>query len=330
MFRVCSHLQGQPEEVFNTIRKEELRFVVGDMTSLLSAIPHVIIMSAEFFIGITVNGFLIIISCNELIKSRKLTPIELLLMCIGGSRFGLQMVLMVQSFFSVFFPLFYQEKIFGATLMFFWMFFSSVSLWFATCLSIFYCFKLIGFTQSYLLWLKFRIPTLMPWLLLGSLLASVGTAVLCIEVDYPRSIPDGVLGNVTLTGFKFTLTNQVLLVNLALIFPLAVFVMCTCMLVISLWKHTHRMQNGSRRFRGVSTEVHINALRTVLTFFLFFISYFGAFMANMTFTFPYRTQHFFVLKDIMAAYPSGHSVIIILSNSKFQQQFRRLLCLRRN
>ncbi|XP_028380935.1 taste receptor type 2 member 7-like [Phyllostomus discolor] len=301
------------------------------MTFSLSAIPHVIIMSAEFFTGITVNGFLIIISCNELIKSRKLTPMQLLLICIGGSRFGLQIVLMVQSFFSVFFPLFYWEKIHGATLMFLWMFFNSVSLWFATCLSVFYCSKLIGFTQSYFLWLKFRIPKSMPWLLLGSLLASMGTAALCIEVDYSGNTDDGVLRNVTHTGSKLKLkhTNDVLLVNLALIFPLAVFVVCTFLLLISLCKHARRMQDGSRGFRGVSTEVHINALRTVLTFFLFFISYFGAFMANLTFNFPYRAQHF-VVKDIMAAYPSGHSVVIILSNSKFQQQFRRLLCLKKN
>ncbi|XP_036902381.1 taste receptor type 2 member 7-like [Sturnira hondurensis] len=297
----------------------------------LSAIPHVIIMLAEFFTGITVNGFLIIISCNELIKSRKLTPMQLLLTCIGGSRFGLQMVLMVQSFFSVFSPLFYQEKIHGATLMFLWMFFNSASLWFATCLSLFYCFKLIGFTRSYFLWLKFRIPKLMPWLLLGSLLASVGTAALCIQVEYRQNPEDGVLRNVTGTGCKLKLkhTNEVLLVNLVLIFPLAVFMVCTCMLLVSLCQHARRMQEGSRGLGGVNAEVHINALRMVLTFFLLFISYFGAFIANLTFTFPYKKQHF-VVKDIMAAYPSGHSVIIILSNSKFQQQFRRLLCLKKN
>ncbi|XP_054420090.1 taste receptor type 2 member 7-like [Pteronotus mesoamericanus] len=302
------------------------------MTSSLSAISHVIIMSAEFITGITVNGFLIIISCNELIKSRKLTSMQLLLICIGGSRFGLQMVLMVQSFFSVFFPLIYREKIYGAILVFLWMFFSSVSLWFATCLSVFYCFKLVGFTQPYFLWLKFRIPKLMPWLLLASLLASLSTAALCIEVDYPQNIGDGDLGNSTLMLHKFKLkqTNDVLLVNLTLIFPLTIFMMCTFMLLISLWKHTHRMQNGSHGFKGVSTEVHINALRTVLTFFIFFISYFAAFMTNMTFIIPYGTQHFFVVKDIMGAYPSGHSVIIILSNSKFQQPFRRLLCLKKN
>ena len=99
----ASYLQDRLEEVWNTVHKEKLRFVVGNMISL-SVIPHVIIMSAEFITGVTVNGFLIIINCNELVKSRKLTPMQLLFICIGMSRFGLQTVLMVQGFFSVFFP----------------------------------------------------------------------------------------------------------------------------------------------------------------------------------------------------------------------------------
>ncbi|XP_027973182.1 taste receptor type 2 member 7-like [Eumetopias jubatus] len=303
------------------------------MASSLSAIPHVIIMSAEFITGITVNGFLIIVNCKELIKSRKLTPMQLLFICIGMSRFGLLMVLMVQSFFSVFFPFFYKVKVYGATMLFFWMFFSSVSLWFATCLSAFYCLKISGFIQSYFLWLKFRISKLMSWLLLGSFLASMSTAALGIEADYPKNIDsDDVLKNATLkrTGPKIRQINEVLLVNLALLFPLAVFVMCPFMLFISLYKHTHRMQNGSHGVRNASTEAHINALKTVITFFCFFISYFAAFMANMTFSVPYGSHCFFVLKDIMAAFPSGHSIIIILSNSKFQQSFRRLLCLKKN
>ncbi|XP_053464669.1 taste receptor type 2 member 7-like [Nycticebus coucang] len=298
------------------------------VASSFSAVLHVVIMSAEFFTGITVNGFLVIRNCNELIKSRKLMPMQTLLMCIGISRLGLQMVLMVQSFFTAFFPLLYVLKIHGATMMFLWMFFSSISVWFATCLSVFYCFKISGFTQSYFLWLKFRIPKIIPWLLLGSLLASVCTAALCIEVDYPSNRNDNALRNTTLkeTKTKIRKISEVLLVNLALLFPLAIFVICTFMLVISLYKHTHRMQNGARGLRNASTEAHINALRMVVTFFCFFISYFAAFMTNMTFTVPYESLQFFAVKDIMAAYPSGHSVVIILSNSKFQQPFRRILC----
>lgn len=87
--------------------------------------------------------------------------------------------------------------------------------------------------------------------------------------------------------------------------------MWTFKLSISLYKHTHQMQNRFHGFRNANTEAHINALKTVIIFFCSFISYFAAFMANMTFNIPYGSQCFFVVKDIMAAFPSGHSVIII-------------------
>ncbi|XP_058534263.1 taste receptor type 2 member 9-like [Ochotona princeps] len=292
------------------------------------AILHLIIMSAEFLTGITANGFLIIMNCNELIKCRKLIPMQILLTCIGMARFGLQVVLMVQTSLSLFCPVFYKEKVYGAMLVACWTFFSSLSFWFAACLSVFYCLKISGFPWSCFFWLKFRISQVILWLLLGSLLASASIAVLSAEVFFSTSSKDDVLRNTTAgkTQLKVRKISEILLVNLALLLPLGIFVLCIYMLFMSLSKHVQRLSHG---FRSVSTEAHVNALRMVITFFCFFITYFAAFMTNLTFLIPYGSQWFFVMKDIMAAYPSGHSVIIICSNSKLQQPFRRILCLRR-
>ena len=114
-------------------------------------------------------------------------------------------------------------------MLLFWMFFSSVSLWFATCLSLFYCLKVTGFTQCCFLWLKVRISKLMPWMLLGSLLTSMNIAALCVKVDYPKIVDIDVLGNATAKRIKLNTKqiNEVLLVNLALLFPLTIFIICT-------------------------------------------------------------------------------------------------------
>nr|ALG92808.1 taste receptor type 2 member 18 [Nannospalax galili]ALG92824.1 taste receptor type 2 member 18 [Nannospalax galili]ALG92830.1 taste receptor type 2 member 18 [Nannospalax galili]ALG92832.1 taste receptor type 2 member 18 [Nannospalax galili]ALG92834.1 taste receptor type 2 member 18 [Nannospalax galili] len=288
-----------------------------------------IIMTAEFFIGITVNGFLIIVNCYDLVKSRKILLLQILLICTGLSRFGLQMMLMTQSFFSVFFPFAYETNIYGPKMMFLWMFFSSVGLWFATCLSVFYCLKVSNFTQHWFLWLKFRISKCIFWLLLGSLLASVGTATVCIKVGLPLIEDSYVLRNPAVNVSKVNLlkNDELLLVNLTLVLPLSVFVMCTSMLCISLYKHKYQVQNRLHEFSNARTEAHMNALKMVTTFFCFFISYFAAFMANMTFRIPYRSHRFFVVKEVMAAYPAGHSIIIILSNSKLKDSFRTMICL---
>ena len=67
----------------------------------------------------------------------------------------------------------------------------------------------------------------MPWLLLGSLLTSVSIAALCVKVDYPKNVDIDVLRDAMLkrTKLKTKQINEVLLVNLALIFPLAISVM---------------------------------------------------------------------------------------------------------
>ncbi|KAM6151910.1 taste receptor type 2 member 2-like [Erethizon dorsatum] len=212
-------------------------------------------------------------------------------------------------------------------MMFIWMLFSSISFWFTTCLSVFYCLKISGFTQSCFLWLKFRISKLLLWLLLGSVLASLSTAAACIGLRVPNKLFTNATGEKTVVDAQYT--YGFLLLNLTLLLPLAVFAICTSMLFISLYKHTHRMENGPHCSSNAKKEAHINALKTVVSFFCFFISYFAAFMVNMTFRIPFRTYQFFAMKEIMAAFPSGHSIIIILSNSKFQQSFRRILCLKK-
>lgn len=234
-------------------------------------------------------------------------------------------------FFSVFFPVFYLTKIYDAAMIFLQIFFFlALSVSDLSPAFLYFTVKISGFTQFYFVWLKFRISVLMPWLPLGRLLTFMSPAALCLDIDYPKNEEDDVLRNAMLTTkIKVRPINEVLLVSLTLTFPLAIFAMCTFMLLISLQNHMLRMQNGFG-FRNASTDVHTNALRTMVEFFFFFISYFATFITNTTFTIPERSQCFFVVKDVMAAHPSGHSVIIILSSSKFRQPLRKLLCLKKN
>ncbi|XP_059580169.1 taste receptor type 2 member 1-like [Alligator mississippiensis] len=58
-----------------------------------------------------------------------------------------------------------------------WMYLSTLSLWFATWLAVFYCVKITSFNQPLFLWLKLRFSGLLPWLILGSLLVSLATSL---------------------------------------------------------------------------------------------------------------------------------------------------------
>ncbi|XP_044534778.1 taste receptor type 2 member 1-like [Gracilinanus agilis] len=316
-----------PESPQKGLHQERLGFLGGSMISLAETC-YATVLIALFIIGAIGNGFLVVVNSNKLIRDKRLIGIELLLLCLGMSRLGLQILLTFQGLISVFFGKIYLQNVYGPLFLFIWMFLNSSSLWFATCLGIFYCLKISDFTHPSFLWLKFRVFKLMPWMLLGSLLASVVIAVLCAcMLDYSTVSNTDWPKNVSQAGAhsESVIINDVLLVNFVLVFPLGLFVMCTAMLFVSLYSHTHRMQTRSLDLGNPNTEAHINALRTVITFFCFFISYFAALMVNLTFTVPFKSHWFFFLKSVMAAYPSGHSVIIILGNSQYRQSFGRIL-----
>ncbi|XP_043823403.1 taste receptor type 2 member 8-like [Dromiciops gliroides] len=304
--------------------QERLGFLVGNMTCL-SEFAHTIVLTALFIIGIIGNGFLVVVNVSKLIQKKRMISIELLLTCLGMSRLGLQILLTLQGVLSIFFANVYLRNIYGSLFLFIWMFLNSSSVWFATCLSIFYCLKISGFTHPSFLWLKFRVSRGMPWMLLGSLLASVVTAILCAcTLDYSlESWPSNT--SLDSSDPEKVVVSDVFLVNLILMLPLGLFVVCSATLLASLYSHTQRVQSSSSTLGSPSTEAHIKALRTVTTFICFFLSYFAALMVNLTFMVPFRSFWFFFVKDVMAAYPSGHSVIIILGNSKYQQPFRRIL-----
>ncbi|XP_051857667.1 taste receptor type 2 member 3-like [Antechinus flavipes] len=294
----------------------------------LAEIFHITVLTALLILGIIGNGFLVVVNVRKLIQNKRMLSIELLLTCLGMSRFSLQILLTFQGIVSIFFVPFYRQNVYGSQYLFTWMFLNSSSVWFATCLGIFYCLKISGFSHPYFLWLKFRVSKLMPWLLLGSVLVSGITGILCAHVfDYSTVSYVDWYNNASLASpdSERRKSNNVLVINLVLIFPLGLFVTCTVMLLISLYSHTHRMQTRSSASSNPSTEAHLNALRTVITFFCFSISYFAALMVNLTHRMPVRSIWFFFLKDVMAAYPSGHSVFIILGNSKYQQSFRKIL-----
>ncbi|XP_004641417.2 taste receptor type 2 member 1-like [Octodon degus] len=303
------------------IRRRSLRPSAGDTMvphseherAFLRCLSSVIIVTAEFLAGITANAFLFVMSCNDCIIVRKPAPLQILLICTALSRLGLQIVLLTHSLVAVFFPCDYEEFIYRVKMMFIGLLFSSTSSWFTACLSVFYCLKITVFTQSCFLWLKVRVAKPMLWLLLGGVLASLSSAAICIGLR----VPVKVFGNASeeQTEVEVQDTDGFLLLNLTLIIPLAVFTICISMLFISLYKHTRRMQRSPPGPSNVKKEAHINALKTAVSFFCFFLSYLAAFTVNMTFKIPLRSHQFFVMKEITAAFPAGHSIIIILSNS---------------
>ncbi|XP_033029720.1 taste receptor type 2 member 8-like [Lacerta agilis] len=173
-----------------------------------------------------------------------------------------------------------------------WTFVNTANLWFAALLSILYCVKIANFSQPLFVQMKRRFPGLVPWLLLGTVVFSAITATIETTMD------------------KF--------------FPFITFFSSSILLLTSLWRHKNLLQNSAR---DVSTEVHLNAIKALASFSILYVS---SFCVEILATFfvlmgmkVIGMQLLFI--NVLAAYSSGHAIILILINPKLKQESVKML-----
>ncbi|XP_065257534.1 taste receptor type 2 member 7-like [Emys orbicularis] len=287
-----------------------------------------IILGIEFITGIIANGLMIVVNCSEWIRSRKLTCCDMILTSLGISRFFLQCTINSNNFLIQLPHDMNERCAMLTTLTVVWMFLTTLNLWFATCLSVFYCVKIANFSQPLFLWLKRRISGLVPQLLMGSFLVSL---VIClpsvntIDRKYIDHSMNNLSGNTTgECRYKVDLSSSFFILSmLGYTSPFIIFIISSILLITSLWRHSKRMEKTTSTSRDTVTEVHVRAIKGQISFIFFYISYF---VALVMFLLELSTiSSYYVWIVIMGAYPSGHSVILILGNPKLKRVAVRAL-----
>ncbi|XP_060615698.2 taste receptor type 2 member 116-like [Anolis sagrei] len=289
----------------------------------IAEILFLIIFEIVSFIGILGNGFIIVVNGHQWFQSRKMTPSDFLLTSLSASRFIMQLGLLIN--YIVYFSL--DVHFVSDDVMFFsWMFFNMTSHWCATWLSVFYCVKVTNFANPFFLWLKARINMLAPRLLGLSIAVFV---VFCLPslVDY--------FGHTKWCNLTETLpvnaSQRESCVTAAIIFlpiQFSFYVINLCpstiaiiLLLVSLWRHTRNLKKSDVGVQDLSTQVHIK----VMAFLLFwFFLYFVEFITLTVYT--DRVIHIgkvqgLLLGILMSAFPSAHSIILIINNPKLKEMY---------
>ncbi|XP_054510983.2 taste receptor type 2 member 40-like [Agelaius phoeniceus] len=198
------------------------------------------------------------------------------------------------------------------------------SLWFGAWLSVFYCIKVASFTQSFFIWLKLRIARLVPWMLLTSWLCSFTIAIpfawhvysVHKNITAPSSMTNS---SARTTTRNDRLTLLIYLWNASTTLPLSLSVVSSVLLIRSLWIHTRRMQNNASGFKDPSLEAHMKAIKSVCSFFIFYIIYFFCLLLLYSRVFSPLSDEESMCIVILAACPTGHTLVLIWSNPKFQE-----------
>ncbi|XP_077024037.1 taste receptor type 2 member 7-like [Tamandua tetradactyla] len=289
------------------------------------------LVSGVFAVGILGNAFIGLVNCRDWIKNRKITSIDLILTSLALSRICLLCILILDCFILVLYPDVYATGKQMRIIDFFWTLTNHLSICFATCLSVFYFLKIANFSHPLFLWMKWRIDKVILKILLGCLALSVFISLpvtqnlnddfrLCVKAKWKKNLTLRCREN------KAQYASTKILLNLLTLFPFSVSLISFLLLILSLWKHTRRMQLSAAGCRDPSTAAHFGAMKAVISFLLLFFVYYLAFLVATSSYFMPETELTVMFGELIALiYPSSHSFILILGNNKLRQAFQRVM-----
>lgn len=288
---------------------------------MLSTVEGLLIFIAvtESILGILGNGFIVLVNCIDCVKNKKFSVIGLILIGLATSRIFLIWIIITDGLLKIFLRDVYFSGNGTEYISYSWVIINQSSIGFATSLSVFYFLKIANFSHHIFLWLKGRINRiillLMGFLLILWSLTFPSTAKIINDHKMNRSTTWTLRVHLNKNEF---FTNQILL-NLGAIFLFTLSLFTCFLLTISLWRHNRQMQLNFTGFRDPSTEVHVKAMKVLISFIILSILYFIGIAIEICFSLSENKLLFSFGMAITVTYPSGHSFILILGNSKLKQ-----------
>ncbi|XP_031236888.1 taste receptor type 2 member 140-like [Mastomys coucha] len=287
-----------------------------------------IILGVEIIIGCLGNGFIAVVNIMEWAKRRKISLVDQIVTALAISRLVfLWSLLTVLSLSELYSPLMTTRKSLRI-INNFWIVTHHFSIWLATCLSIFYFLKIANFSNSIFLSLRWRVKTVVSVTLLVSLLflfvnvLVINTCVVFLIDGYQVNMSYSSHSNNNLQISRMTLLTNTMFTFIPFIVTLTIFLL----LIFSLWRHLKNMQHNAKGPRDPSTTAHLKALQMVVTFLLLYTIFFLALvMKSWKTKIQLNTVFNFVFEAIALAFPSGHSCVLILGNSKLRQAFLSII-----
>ncbi|EPY80745.1 taste receptor type 2 member 39 [Camelus bactrianus] len=288
-----------------------------------------IIIGSECIIGIITNGFIVAINTAEWMQTKAVSTSGKILLFLSVSRIALQSFIILEIIFSSTLPYFYNEEIVYDTFKGSFVFLNYCGLWFAAWLSFFYFVKIADFSYPLFLKLKWRISGWMSWLLWLSVFISLGTCVFFLKNIYTVHCNNYVpvpSSNSTKkkVSTETNVTNLAVLFQMGIFIPLIMFILTATLLIVSLKRHTRHMSSNATGYRDPSMEAHLGAIKATSYFLILYIFNSVALFLYMSNIFDISSFWSILCKAIMAAYPAGHSILLIRDNPGLRRAWKRL------
>ncbi|KAG9468185.1 hypothetical protein GDO78_023312 [Eleutherodactylus coqui] len=170
----------------------------------------------------------------------------------------------------------FQDMIFGTVMYVETTFLYYTNTWFATVLCVFYCVKITNYSNTFWIFLKMKISTVISWFLLASLLFSASSSLPLVCNIFNLEPESGAIENMTIynNGTIINHQKQLLIFIVGSCPPFLIFCVTICLLLHSLWMHTRRMRSSGSNFRCPSLEFHFSAVKSMSLFLVLQMIYF--------------------------------------------------------
>ncbi|XP_051029066.1 taste receptor type 2 member 123-like [Phodopus roborovskii] len=291
------------------------------------------IFTIALFTGIVTgtlgNGFIALVNIMDWIKRGKISSVDQILTALAFSRLSLVWSVLICTLASTLVPHLFinSEMLIVAEVI--WTVNNHFSIWLATCLSVFYFLKVANFSNSFFLYLKWRVKKVVLVTLVVSLVFLSLNIVFTLEriqlwIDSNEGNMFDSLRNLTQFSSDLLVTNSshvFLPTNSMFMFiPFTVSLVAFLLLTFSLCKHLKKMQVSGKRPKDAGTMAHVKALKTGFSFLLVYTIYLIFIVVGIS-SFGLVEDAMIIMFDYSSglAFPTSHSFVLILGNSKLRR-----------
>ncbi|XP_054446782.1 putative taste receptor type 2 member 33 [Pteronotus mesoamericanus] len=290
----------------------------ADRLSLLLSIFSILVI-AEFVLGNFANVFIALVNCADWVKKQKISCTDGILTALAVSRIGLLWAITLNWYATFINPNFYCAEV--RTIVYSaWVVSNHFSLWLDASLSILYLLKIANFSGLFFLHLKWKAKRVVLMILLGTVVFLVfHLAVVSLEVKMGMNEYEG--NNTWVTNLRdiVNLSSNTVF-TIVHVIPFTVSLTALLLLLLSLGKHLRKMQLSGKRCQVASTEVHVRAMQTVVSFLLLFFIYLLTQMVSKWNTNSLQNNLGGMIFQVLGLlYSSSHSFILIWGNKKPRQ-----------
>ncbi|NXC91265.1 T2R40 protein, partial [Cercotrichas coryphoeus] len=286
------------------------------------------IISLEAFAGVWINAFIVCVLCIGWVKKKTLNSNEKILLHLSCSRISVLCFFWVYSFLYIIYPSYLHVHTILQLLTLFATLFNYSNLWVSASLCVFYCIKIANFRNSFFNYLKVKIDRMVPWLLLGSGILALATAM--VSYDFNEFLQSSNLTFTCIGNFKeasirmdkhFILSFFLIGFGYAASFMAVIF--SAVLLLFSLWRHKHNMQTNS--MKDLSVEAHIRAMKSILSFLVMYTINFVCLVLTIFYTVTNESFLTLLIYIYLYAFPGVHSLILIFSNPNLEKALIEIL-----